>query len=217
MSEKEHIPLALHLDHGTDMAVVKAAISSGYYTSVMYDGSALSYADNLANTKKVVALAHAKKISVEAELGAIGGKEDHIDIKADQARLTDPVLAKDFVKRTRCDSLGVAIGTAHGAFKFLAKPKLDLRRLELIRQNISNNSRSRSRHPPPLLHQRSIPCAAHPAALSADEAPRAPRASTGPLRSSPLPAKTLSRAAGTALACAHVARARRRRARRAPA
>lgn len=137
VAAKERIPMALHLDHGTDLTVVKAAINSGYYTSVMYDGSALSYADNLANTKKVAVLAHAKKISVEAELGSIGGKEDQIDIRADQARLTDPVKAKDFVARTKCDSLGVAIGTAHGAFKFLAKPKLDLRRLEQIRDAVS--------------------------------------------------------------------------------
>ncbi len=137
VAAKERVPIALHLDHGTDLSIVRAAINSGYYTSVMYDGSALSYADNLAATKKVVQLAHAKGISVEAELGAIGGKEDHIDIRADQARLTDPDKAKDFVKRSKCDSLGVAIGTAHGAFKFLAKPKLDLKRLEQIRDRVS--------------------------------------------------------------------------------
>ncbi|MBI4121755.1 MAG: class II fructose-bisphosphate aldolase [Parcubacteria group bacterium] len=137
VAAKERVPMALHLDHGTDLALLKTVIDSGYYTSVMFDGSALSYADNLAMTKKVVALAHAKKISVEAELGAIGGQEDQIDIKADQARLTDPRQAKDFVKRTHCDSLGVAIGTAHGAFKFLHKPKLDLARLEQIRTAIS--------------------------------------------------------------------------------
>lgn len=127
------IPVALHLDHGTDLKIIKQAIDSGYYTSIMIDGSALPFHENLAVTKKVVGWAHAKRISVEAELGSIGGKEDHIDIARDQARLTDPRKAYDFVKRSGVDSLGVAIGTAHGAFKFTSKPKLDIKRLEEIR------------------------------------------------------------------------------------
>ncbi len=127
------IPVALHLDHGTDLKIIKQAIESGYYTSIMIDGSALSFHENLAVTKKVVQWAHAKRISVEAELGSIGGKEDHIDIARDQARLTDPRKALDFVKRSHVDSLGVAIGTAHGAFKFTSKPKLDIERLQAIR------------------------------------------------------------------------------------
>lgn len=133
VAAKHKIPVALHLDHGTNIDVIKQAIDSKFYTSVMIDGSARPYAENIAVTKQVVAWAHAKRVSVEAELGAIGGKEDHIDIKRDQARLTDPRQAHDFVKRTHVDSLGVAIGTAHGAFKFTAKPKLDLARLEQIR------------------------------------------------------------------------------------
>lgn len=134
VAAKNGIPVALHLDHGTDLDIIKQAIDSKFYTSVMIDGSALPYHENVAVTKKVVAWAHAKKISVEAELGSIGGKEDHIDIKRDQARLTEPRQAYDFVRRTRVDSLGVAIGTSHGAFKFLSTPKLDLPRLQEIRQ-----------------------------------------------------------------------------------
>ncbi len=133
VAAKGSIPVALHLDHGTNLQVIKQAIDSGFYTSVMIDGSALPYAENIAVTKRVVAWAHAKHISVEAELGSIGGKEDQIDIRRDQARLTDPRQAHDFVKRTHVDSLGVAIGTAHGAFKFTSKPKLDIKRLEEIR------------------------------------------------------------------------------------
>lgn len=134
VAAKSGIPVVLHLDHGTDLDIIKQAIDSKFYTSVMIDGSALPYHENVAVTKRVVSWAHARRVSVEAELGSIGGKEDHIDIKRDQARLTDPRQAHDFVKRTRVDSLGVAIGTAHGAFKFLSKPKLDIRRLQEIRE-----------------------------------------------------------------------------------
>lgn len=137
VAANENVPIAFHLDHGKDLKVLKEAIQSGYYTSVMIDGSALEYKDNLSVTKKVAALAHKKKISVEAELGAIRGVEDLVSVAERDAFLTDPKQAKEFVSKTKCDSLGVAIGTAHGAFKFMQKSKLDINRLSKIQKAVS--------------------------------------------------------------------------------
>ncbi len=108
---------AVHLDHG-DEATAMDCIQSGFYSSVMIDASMHPYEENIAITKRVVKAAHAKDIVVEAELGQLGGVEEHISVSEDQVHLTDPAQAADFVQRTGCDSLACAIGTSHGAYKF---------------------------------------------------------------------------------------------------
>ncbi|MGV7976209.1 MAG: ketose-bisphosphate aldolase [Anaerolineaceae bacterium] len=108
---------AVHLDHG-DEATCYDCIESGFYSSVMIDASSKPYEENIAITKRVVDAAHAKGIVVEAELGQLGGVEEHVAVDEANAKLTDPNQARDFVERTGCDSLAVAIGTSHGAFKF---------------------------------------------------------------------------------------------------
>lgn len=128
--KKAKVPVVMHLDHGKNLAVVKKAIKSGYYSSIMYDGSALPYAENVKNTKNLVKLAHAKKMSVEAELGILKGKEDNVF--ASESQFTDPAQAVEFVKATGCDALAVAVGTSHGAYKFKGEAKLDLARLKEI-------------------------------------------------------------------------------------
>jgi fructose-bisphosphate aldolase class II len=108
---------ATHLDHG-DEETCYDCIASGFYSSVMIDASHESFEGNIATTKRVVDAAHAKGISVEAELGQLGGVEEHVSVSEDQAHLTDPKEAAEFIERTGCDSLACAIGTSHGAFKF---------------------------------------------------------------------------------------------------
>ncbi|HLD88984.1 MAG TPA: class II fructose-bisphosphate aldolase [Candidatus Nanoarchaeia archaeon] len=130
--EKNKITAALHLDHGTDMKIIKKAIKSGY-TSVMIDGSHLGYKKNISVTRKVVTLAHKKGISVEGELGTIGGREDYVK---GRIQYTDAESAGDFVAKTGIDSLAVAIGTSHGAYKFQGKAKLDIQRLNLIKKKV---------------------------------------------------------------------------------
>lgn len=117
------IPIALHLDHGDSFELCKACIDDGF-TSVMIDGSHLEYEDNLALTKKVVEYAHSKGVVVEAELGRLEGVEDDIQVTAEESSYTDPAQVEDFVTRTGCDSLAIAIGTSHGAYKF--KPGADI-------------------------------------------------------------------------------------------
>lgn len=131
--EHPELDIALHLDHGEDFEICKACIDDGF-TSVMIDGSHLSYEENVALTKKVVAYAHEKGVVVEAELGRLAGIEDAVNVSAEDATYTDPDQAVDFVKRTGCDSLAIAIGTSHGAYKFAADsdPKLDIERLKVI-------------------------------------------------------------------------------------
>lgn len=128
--KKTKVPVVMHLDHGKNLAVVKKAIKSGFYSSIMYDGSALPYAENVKNTKALVKLAHARKMSVEAELGVLKGKEDNVS--SEESQFTDPGQAVEFVKATGCDALAVAVGTSHGAYKFKGVAKLDLTRLEEI-------------------------------------------------------------------------------------
>ncbi len=128
-AELSKVPIALHLDHGRDMNIIKQAIKLGY-SSVMYDGSHLPFKKNIKNTKKVVKMAHKKGISVEAELGTIGGVED--SIKSRKIIYTDPEKAKEFVQKTGCDFLAVAIGTSHGAYKFAGKANLNLDLLKQI-------------------------------------------------------------------------------------
>ena len=114
---------AVHLDHG-DEETCYDCINSGFYSSVMIDASHDPYEKNVAITKRVVDAAHAKGISVEAELGMLGGVEEDIKVEDGHATLTNPAEAQDFIKKTGCDSLACAIGTSHGAFKFKGKQSL---------------------------------------------------------------------------------------------
>ena len=124
---------AVHLDHGTE-EVCYDCIDSGFYSSVMIDASHESFDDNIATTRRVVERAHEKGISVEAELGMLGGVEEDINVSADHACLTDPDQAVEFVERSGCDSLAVAIGTSHGAYKFSGKQGLHFDRIEAIQK-----------------------------------------------------------------------------------
>lgn len=132
-AKNTRLPVVFHLDHGKNPAVVEQAIRSGFYTSVMIDGSHLPYKENVRVTKKIVGLAHRRGISVEAELGAIAGIEDFVSVAEQDAHLTNPSEAARFVTETGCDALAVAIGTAHGVFKFAGEPTLDIARLKKIR------------------------------------------------------------------------------------
>ncbi|HBF40159.1 MAG TPA: fructose-1,6-bisphosphate aldolase, class II [Firmicutes bacterium] len=124
------VPVALHLDHGESYELAVQALHSGY-TSIMIDGSKLPFKENIALSKRVVDMAHAVGIPVEAELGKVGGKEDSLEVSDKSAAFTDPGEAKEFVLQTGIDSLAVAIGTAHGFYK--GEPKLDFDRLAKIR------------------------------------------------------------------------------------
>ena len=114
---------AVHLDHG-DEASCMDCINSGFYSSVMIDASAEPFEKNIEITQRVVEAAHAKGIVVEAELGQLGGVEEHVSVSEDQAHLTDPTQAEEFVKKSGCDSLACAIGTSHGAYKFMGSQGL---------------------------------------------------------------------------------------------
>jgi len=136
-AEKEsNLPIAIHLDHGPDFALCKQSIEDGF-TSVMIDGSHFDFEENIRVTKEVVDYAHPKGVSVEAELGKLVGEQfdsgEGGKIAAD-AVYTVPEEAKEFVDRTKCDTLAVAIGTSHGAYKFKSTPKLDFDRLKEIRK-----------------------------------------------------------------------------------
>jgi len=120
------LPIALHLDHGPDFATCKSCIDGGF-TSVMIDGSHLPYEDNVAETRRVVEYAHARGVTVEGELGQLAGVEDEVNVAAEDASYTQPSQVEDFVTRTGVDSLAIAIGTSHGAFKFKPGTKPQLR------------------------------------------------------------------------------------------
>lgn len=124
---------AVHLDHG-DEETCYDCIESGFYSSVMIDASHLPFEENIAVTKRVVERAHAKGISVEAELGQLGGVEEDISVDEEKAHLTDPKQAAEFIERTGCDSLACAIGTSHGAFKFKGKQRVHFEVLEAIQK-----------------------------------------------------------------------------------
>jgi fructose-bisphosphate aldolase class II len=126
------VPVVLHLDHGKDLPLIRKAIESGY-TSVMFDGSPLPYAENVKQTRQVVRWAREHGVAVEAELGRIPGTEDKVVVANQEALLTDPAEAASFVKETECDSLAISIGTQHGAYKFSGNHHLDLARLKAIR------------------------------------------------------------------------------------
>ena len=135
--ETTNIPIALHLDHGPDFETCKECIDAGF-TSVMIDGSKYSFEENVELTKKVVEYAHSKGVVVEAELGKLAGIEDDVNVSSNDAMYTDADQAKEFVERTGCDSLAIAIGTSHGAYKFKGEAKLRFDILAKVKELIPN-------------------------------------------------------------------------------
>jgi len=127
------VPIVLHLDHGADFEICKSCIDGGF-TSVMIDGSHHSFEDNIALTRKVVEYAHAHGVVVEGELGQLAGIEDDVNVSAEDAAFTNPAEVEEFVTKTGVDSLAIAIGTSHGAFKFKpgTKPRLRFDILEEV-------------------------------------------------------------------------------------
>ena len=136
-TEETNIPIVLHLDHGPDFETCKACIDAGF-TSVMIDGSKYDFEENVALTKKIVDYAHPRGVVVEAELGKLAGIEDDVNVSASDAMYTDPEQAKEFVERTGCDSLAIAIGTSHGAYKFKGEAKLRFDILAKVKELIPN-------------------------------------------------------------------------------
>ena len=135
MAMQAKIPVSLHLDHGTDFNLIVNCLRNGW-TSIMIDGSHAPFKENISITKEIVKMAHGVGVSVEAELGRLGGIEDNISVDERDARLTDPDEAEQFVEETQCDTLAVAIGTSHGAYKFKGDAKLAFDRLEEISRRI---------------------------------------------------------------------------------
>ena len=123
--------ICLHLDHGADFEICKACVDNGF-TSVMIDGSQYPFEENAALTKRVVEYAHDHGVVVEAELGKLAGVEDDVSVDERSAKFTDPEEAAEFVRLTGVDSLAIAIGTSHGAYKFKGEPYLDIERLKVI-------------------------------------------------------------------------------------
>ena len=138
-AEEEHpeVPFAIHLDHGPDFETCKLCIDNGF-TSVMFDGSKYDFEENVRLTKEVVDYAHSHGIVVEAELGKLAGIEDDVNVASNDAMYTDPAQAEEFVKRTGCDSLAIAIGTSHGAYKFKGEAKLRFDILQKVKERIPN-------------------------------------------------------------------------------
>ncbi len=130
--ENPDIPIALHLDHGPSYQLCKDCIDGGF-TSVMFDGSSKPYEENVEEARRVVEYAHKYNVTVEAELGKLAGVEDDVSVDDDKAQFTDPEEVQDFVTRTGVDSLAIAIGTSHGAYKFKPgqHPKL---RLDILKE-----------------------------------------------------------------------------------
>ena len=135
--EHPEIPIAIHLDHGPDFETAKMCIDSGF-TSVMIDGSKYDFEENVRLTKQVVDYAHEHGVVVEAELGKLAGIEDDVNVSEKDAMYTDPAEAEEFVRRTGCDSLAIAIGTSHGAYKFKGEAKLRFDILKEIKERIPN-------------------------------------------------------------------------------
>ncbi len=127
------VPVVIHLDHGTDFKQIMLCLRNGF-TSVMVDASKHVLEENMAITKRVVEMAHAVNVSVEAELGKIGGTEDDVTVSEREATFTDPDEAERFVKETEVDSLAIAVGTAHGQYK--GEPKLDFDRIKVIKERL---------------------------------------------------------------------------------
>ena len=135
--EHPEVPVAIHLDHGPDFETCKMCIDNGF-TSVMFDGSKYDFEENIRRTKEVVEYAHSKGVVVEAELGTLAGVEDEVNVSEDDARYTDPMQAKEFVERTGCDSLAIAIGTSHGAYKFKGEARLRFDILAKVKELMPN-------------------------------------------------------------------------------
>jgi len=134
--ENTDIPIAIHLDHGMDFETCKKCIDIGF-SSVMIDGSKLSYEENIALTRQVVDYAHERGVVVEAELGKLAGIEgDEVSVAENDAAFTDPEQAWDFIEKSGCDSLAVAIGTSHGAYKFKSEPRLRFDILQRIIEKV---------------------------------------------------------------------------------
>ena len=129
--EDTDLPIAVHLDHGPDFETCKSCIDGGF-SSVMIDGSHLSFEENIALTKKVVEYAHDHGVVVEAELGRLAGVEDDVKVSAEDSSYTQPDEVEEFVTKTGCDSLAIAIGTSHGAYKFKGEAKLRFDILEEV-------------------------------------------------------------------------------------
>jgi len=129
------LPIVVHLDHGDDFETCKSCIDGGF-TSVMIDGSKHSFADNIKITKQVVEYAHDKGVVVEGELGRLAGVEDEVNVNSDNASYTRPEQVEEFVQKTGVDSLAIAIGTSHGAFKFKGDPKLRFDILEEVQRRL---------------------------------------------------------------------------------
>ncbi|SEM96105.1 class II fructose-bisphosphate aldolase [Lihuaxuella thermophila] len=132
-AEQAKVPVALHLDHGNSLEVVKQCLKAGY-TSIMIDGSRLPFAENVRLVREAVQLAKECGVPVEAELGTIGGTEDDLHVEGSKAMFTDPELAAEFVRKTGIDFLAPAFGTAHGKYK--KEPKLDLQLLDEINRRV---------------------------------------------------------------------------------
>ena len=137
VEEHPNIPIAIHLDHGPDFETCKKCVDNGF-TSVMFDGSKYDFEENIRLTKEVVDYAHAHGVVVEAELGKLAGIEDDVNVSASDAMYTDPAQAEEFVRRTGVDSLAIAIGTSHGAYKFKGEAKLRFDILAKIKEKIPN-------------------------------------------------------------------------------
>lgn len=135
--EDSGLDIVLHLDHGEDFEICKKCIDDGF-SSVMIDGSSHPFKENIEITKRVVDYAHSKGVVVEGELGKLAGVEDAVKVNTKDATYTDPEEAAEFVEKTGVDSLAIAIGTSHGAFKFKGEPELDFKRLSLISDIIPN-------------------------------------------------------------------------------
>lgn len=137
VEEHPNIPIAIHLDHGPDFETCKMCVDNGF-TSVMFDGSKYDFEENIRLTKEVVDYAHAHGVVVEAELGKLAGIEDDVNVSVSDAMYTDPAQAEEFVRRTGVDSLAIAIGTSHGAYKFKGEAKLRFDILKQIKERIPN-------------------------------------------------------------------------------
>lgn len=135
--EDTGLPICVHLDHGEDFEVCKSCIDGGF-TSVMIDGSKHPFEENIKLTKQVVDYAHSKGVVVEGELGKLAGIEDAVNVSDKDAAFTDPGQVEEFVKRTGVDSLAIAIGTSHGAYKFKGEPQLRFDILEKIQKLLPN-------------------------------------------------------------------------------
>lgn len=135
LAEYYGVTAALHLDHGKDLDIVVKCLRNGW-TSVMIDASKHPYETNVAMTSEVVKIAHIAGVPVEAELGRLAGIEDAVNVKEAEVHLTDPGQAAEFVERTGCDFLAVAIGTSHGAYKFKGDPRIDHERLSAIAEKV---------------------------------------------------------------------------------